>query len=152
MGTLREELNIGQLCREEFHDAATIIGFGTHTGTVAAAHEWDTPMKVMKVSLSRPDSYEGVFHESGVPRGVIDLRDPDKEVNRLLLNSRKERFIGVIYRPRTELWSHYSEAILPRQFDAYVWFDQTNAVTPLKVKEKRDPVQTGKEETYPFGL
>ncbi|GJJ11020.1 hypothetical protein Clacol_005249 [Clathrus columnatus] len=149
MGTLREELNIGQLCREEFQDAATLIGFGTHTGTVAAAHEWDSPMKVMDVVPSRPDSYERIFHETGIPRGVIDLRDPNKEINRLLLKERKERFIGVIYRPETELWSHYSDAVLPRQFDAYVWFDQTNAVTPLKVREKHDRAQ---DETYPFGL
>jgi erythromycin esterase-like protein len=39
MGTLREELNIGQLCRERFGDEAALIGFGTHTGTVAAASE-----------------------------------------------------------------------------------------------------------------
>jgi protein-L-isoaspartate(D-aspartate) O-methyltransferase len=31
MGTVRNELNIGQLCREKFGEAATLIGFGTHT-------------------------------------------------------------------------------------------------------------------------
>jgi len=40
-----------------------------------------------------------------------------------------------------------SEAVLPRQFDAYVWFDRTTAVTPLP----GEPVE-GEEETYPFGL
>src|SRR5207237_6041653 len=29
MGVLREELNIGQLCREHFGTAAALIGFGT---------------------------------------------------------------------------------------------------------------------------
>ena len=38
MGVVRDELNIGQLCRERFGDEAALIGFGTHTGTVAAAH------------------------------------------------------------------------------------------------------------------
>ena len=37
MGRVRDELNIGQLCRERFGDEAALIGFGTHTGTVAAA-------------------------------------------------------------------------------------------------------------------
>src|SRR3546814_7955681 len=37
MGQVREELNIGQLCRERFGREAMLIGFGTHTGTVAAA-------------------------------------------------------------------------------------------------------------------
>ena len=36
MGTVRGELNIGQLCRETYGDAAALIGFGTHRGTVAA--------------------------------------------------------------------------------------------------------------------
>jgi protein-L-isoaspartate(D-aspartate) O-methyltransferase len=30
MGVVREELNIGQLCRERFGDEAALIGFGTH--------------------------------------------------------------------------------------------------------------------------
>jgi protein-L-isoaspartate(D-aspartate) O-methyltransferase len=36
MGVVREQLNIGQLCRERFGDEAALIGFGTHTGTVAS--------------------------------------------------------------------------------------------------------------------
>jgi erythromycin esterase-like protein len=63
------------------------------------------------------------------------------------MEPRLERFIGVIYRPETERWSHYSACILPEQFDAYVWFDQTTAVTPLPTRMRR-----GAEETYPFGL
>ncbi|KAF8529236.1 erythromycin esterase-domain-containing protein [Hysterangium stoloniferum] len=152
MGTLRDELNLGQLCREHYGDAVSIIGFGTHTGTVAAAEEWDEPMQTMKVVPSRDDSYEWVFHNTGVPRCMIDLRDPTAESTRQLMKTRKERFIGVIYRPATEIWSHYSDAVLPKQFDGYVWFDRTNALTPLAVKEKRDPKHTGYEETYPFGL
>jgi len=57
----------------------------------------------------------------------------------------------VIYRPETERWSHYSESILPRQFDAYVWFDETCAVTPLP-GEQRPGARIETEETYPFGL
>ena len=37
MGRERDELNIGQLCKEKFGDRARLIGFGTHTGTVACA-------------------------------------------------------------------------------------------------------------------
>jgi erythromycin esterase-like protein len=53
----------------------------------------------------------------------------------------------VIYRPETERWSHYSACSLPRQFDAYVWFDETRAVTSTAAA-----AGTGEEETYPFGL
>jgi hypothetical protein len=55
----------------------------------------------------------------------------DQALRRRRLEPRLERFIGVIYRPETELMSHYSEASLPRQVDAYIWFDETTAVTPL---------------------
>lgn len=148
MGISREELNIGQLCRERFGKDAALIGFGTHTGTVACASDWDAPMEVKRVNPSRPDSYERLAHDAGVERFLLDVRagvhDP---IRNRLLQPRLERFIGVIYRPETERWSHYSECSLPQQFDAYVWFDETTAVTPLPTRQV-----AGAEETYPFGL
>ena len=53
----------------------------------------------------------------------------------------------MVYRPETELLSHYFEAILADQFDAYVWFETTKAVTPLGHEKPH-----GAPETYPFGL
>jgi protein-L-isoaspartate(D-aspartate) O-methyltransferase len=47
------------------------------------------------------------------------------------LAERLERAIGVIYRPETELVSHYFYASLPLQFDEYVWFDETNPLTEV---------------------
>jgi len=38
-----------------------------------------------------------------------------------------ERAIGVIYRPETELLSHYFQAELSRQFDTWIWFTETTA-------------------------
>jgi erythromycin esterase-like protein len=69
-------------------------------------------------------------------------------LRRRLLKPRLERFIGVIYRPNTELQSHYAEASLPQQFDAFVWFDETKAVMPLRPEHRR----SGVPDTYPFGL
>jgi erythromycin esterase-like protein len=105
-------------------------------------------MEVKAVRPSLPGSYERLCHDSGVPRFLLDLREGVNEaVVQALAEPRLERFIGVIYRPETERWSHYAEAILPRQFDAWVWFDETKAVTPLRGK-----ASPGEEETYPFGL
>ncbi|WP_121116497.1 protein-L-isoaspartate(D-aspartate) O-methyltransferase [Croceibacterium ferulae] len=147
MGQTRGELNIGQLAREAFGGDAALIGFGTHTGTVAAATDWDGDMEVKRVVPSRSDSYERLCHDSGVDRFLLDLapgRHP--ALRRALCEQRLERFIGVIYRPETERWSHYSEAVLPDQLDAWVWFDETRAVTPLGPEHHR-----GMPETYPFG-
>ena len=149
MGNERDELNLGQLCREAMDGEAQLIGFGTHGGTVAAATDWDGPMEVKRVNPSRPDSYERIAHDTGISSFLLDLRTGhNKAARTALLEPRHERFIGVIYRPETERWSHYSGAILPQQFDAYVWFDETQAVTPLTREQER----AGGEETYPFGL
>ena len=156
MGQNRDEINIGQLAKEKWKDEARLIGFGTHSGTVAAADDWDEPMRIKRVRPSLPDSYERMAHDSGIERFLLDLRPGEgaEGVRGDLMEPRLERFIGVIYRPETERWSHYSHAILPRQFDAYVWFDETRAVTPLAGEQRpgEPHVETGEEETYPFGL
>ncbi|HYC73989.1 protein-L-isoaspartate(D-aspartate) O-methyltransferase [Brevundimonas sp.] len=148
MGLVREELNIGQLCRERFGADAALIGFGTHGGTVACASDWGEPMEVKRINPSRPDSYERLAHDSGVERFLLDLRvGVHAPLRERLLDPKLERFIGVIYRPETERWSHYSGCSLPRQFDAWVWFDETSAVTPLPTARRE-----GADETWPFGL
>jgi erythromycin esterase-like protein len=149
MGNVRGELNIGQLAKEHFRDEARLIGFGTHSGTVAAADDWDEPMRVMKVRPSLEGSYERLSHDLGLARFLLDLREGKigQELRDGLTEPRLERFIGVIYRPETERWSHYSDCVLPRQFDAWVWFDQTEAVSPLPGEQR-----PGEDETYPFGL
>lgn len=149
MGQVRDELNLGQLVKERFADQARLIGFGTHSGTVAAATDWDDPMEVKALRPSLPGSYERLCHDSGASRFMLDLREDELEhgLREPLMDARLERFIGVIYRPGTERWSHYAQAILPMQFDAWVWFDETTAVTPLPTG-----VREGEDETYPFGL
>ncbi|MBW3552305.1 MAG: protein-L-isoaspartate(D-aspartate) O-methyltransferase [Gemmatimonadetes bacterium] len=146
----RGEHNVGQLTRQAFGDQARLVGFGTHTGTVAAAHDWGEPMQVMEVNPSHPLSYERLGHDSAVPRFVLPLRDADPDLRQRLLEERLERAIGVIYRPRTELQSHYFNASLPRQFDEWIWLDETSAVTPIG-EEHRAEIE-GLPETFPFGL
>jgi len=132
MGAARGEHNIGQLCRQAFGNGAFSIGFGTHIGTVAAATEWGGPMHIKKVRPSHPTSYERLCHDSGVPAFLLALRYPMRDsVREELAAPRLERAIGVIYRPETELQSHYFQASLPWQFDAYAWFDETRAVDAL---------------------
>jgi erythromycin esterase-like protein len=144
----RGELNVGQLARAEFGEAAFLVGFGTDHGTVAAATDWDGPMEVKRVRPAHPESYERLCHDAAIEAFLLPLRHARRaEVREELTPARLERAIGVIYRPETELASHYFQAVLPAQFDEYVWFDETRAVTPLA-----GPVTHGLPETYPFGL
>lgn len=144
----RDEYNIGHLCRQEFGDASYAIGFGTNSGTVAAASNWDEPMEIKTVLPGLAGSYERLCHETGEPRFLLPVRGLGaKSPLSGLLQPRLQRAIGVIYRPETELQSHYFEAVLPRQFDEFVWFDVTTAVTPLHSEELQ-----GLPDTYPFGL
>jgi erythromycin esterase-like protein len=144
----RGEHNIGQLCRVEFGAGACLIGFGTHAGTVAAASDWDGPMEVKPLRPSMAGSYERLCHESNVANFILPLRGPaSRDVVAALSQPRLERAIGVLYRPETERQSHYFQALLARQFDEYIWFDQTHAVTPLGTETIE-----GLPETYPFGV
>jgi len=147
MGT-RGELNIGQLAREALGRQAVLVGFGTDRGTVAAASNWDEPVQVMEVRPAHEDSYERICRTTGVPTFLLPLREPRRdELREALLEPHLERAIGVIYRPETELASHYFQAALPAQFDEYIWLEETRAVHPLPARSRE-----GGEETWPFGL
>jgi protein-L-isoaspartate(D-aspartate) O-methyltransferase len=149
----RGEHNVGQLVRQRFGPQAYLVGFGTHTGTVAAASDWGAPMEVKRVRPSHPRSYEFLCHDTEIPRFLLPLdaaRHP--ELVRRLSDRRLERAIGVIYRPETELQSHYFHAALPRQFDEWIWLDETAAVTPVTGEILEAVHPDGVPDTYPFGL
>jgi protein-L-isoaspartate(D-aspartate) O-methyltransferase len=150
----RGELNVGQLCRAKLGQAVFIVGFGTDHGTVAAASSWGGEMEIKEVRPSLETSYERLCHDSEVPAFFLHLREPQRRsVRDELLASRLERAIGVIYRPDTELASHYLRACLPRQFDEYVWLDETRAVEALALPRGHQ-ADKGLDvpETFPFGL
>jgi protein-L-isoaspartate(D-aspartate) O-methyltransferase len=144
----RGQHNLGQLCRQAFGDDAYLIGMGTHSGTVAAASDWGGAMEVKKVVPSLAGSWERLCHDTGIAAFSVAVRQhAPPELRARLVEERPERAIGVIYRPATERASHYFHARLGEQFDDYIWFDDTSAVTPLGFRE-----QQGMPDTWPFGL
>jgi erythromycin esterase-like protein len=145
----RGELNLGQLVRERFGKEAVSIGFTTYTGTVTAASDWDAPAERKSVRPGHRDSYEALLHEVDTPRFFLNLRD-NAQLAAQLRGERLERAIGVIYRPETELQSHYFHARLPDQFDAIIHFDHTRAVEPLERSTEWEPGEV--KETFPSGL
>jgi protein-L-isoaspartate(D-aspartate) O-methyltransferase len=142
----RGEINLGQLCRREMGAEVYAVGFGTDRGTVAAASNWGAEMEIKQLRPSHPRSYERLCRDSGVPRFLLPLRG-EGELRDALTEPRLERAIGVIYRPESELASHYFAAHLPQQFDEYAWFEESCAVRPLASHEV-----AGLPATYPYGL
>ncbi len=143
----RGELNVGQLIRQKYGDAAVLIGFTTYTGTVTAASDWDEPGERKRVRPAIADSYELEFHETQIPRFFLPL---DGFSPSLLGRQRLERAIGVIYRPKTERISHYFRADLPNQFDGVFHFDETRALQPLEIPDRWHDIEP--PETFPSGL
>ena len=145
----RGELNVGQLLRQKYGPETVLVGFTTYTGTVTAATEWDDPGERKRVRPALRDSYELGFHETGIPRFFIPLREGARETA-LLSKPRLERAIGVIYRPDTERVSHYFRANMRDQFDAVYHLDETRAVEPLEKPERWHDLEP--PETYPTGI
>ena len=141
------ELNVGQLIRERFGKESVLIGFSTHHGTVTAASDWGERAERKNVRPALEGSYDELFHQTGLSRFWIALRNVGDKVG-VLSEPRLERAIGVIYRPETERLSHYFHARLPKQFDAIIHIDETRAVEPLERTSIWDKGEL--PETYPF--
>jgi len=143
------EWTVGQLARQRYGDDAVLIGFTTYSGTVTAASRWDGPAECKHVRPGMPGSYERIFHDVGLPRFWLPLRDCGLE-NHPQFRQKLERAIGVIYLPHSERQSHYFDASLPAQFDAVIHIDDTRALEPL---ERLAPVHDAEPpETFPEGF
>lgn len=147
------ELNVGQLVRERYGHKVVLVGCSTYTGTVTAASDWGGPTELKQVRPALPGSYESLFHNTGLPCFLLNLRQGGL-VTEGLQKPRLERAIGVIYLPETERASHYFSARLSEQFDAVIHFDNTRAVEPLERDDAWETNETPEEipETFPFAL
>ena len=96
---------------------------------MTAVDDWGLPTRRKTVRPGRGDSYEGLLHEVAFPAFALRLDNP--KVKAALDAPRLTRAIGVVYRPETELQSHYFRSKLPEQFDALIHVDQSTALRPL---------------------
>jgi erythromycin esterase-like protein len=139
-------VNLGQLVRERYTERdAVLVGFGSHHGSVVAANSWGGRTRRMTVPDARAGSTEARLHralggESGL--FVFPAVLPDWAVD-----ERSHRAIGVVYRPDAERWGNYVPTVLGRRYDAFLWFDETTALTPLAGAEPGGD----ERETWPFG-
>ena len=144
----RGEWNVGQLLREQAGAAqALLVGFTTYTGHVTAARDWDAPAERRWVRPARKDSCEHLLYSTHLDRFFLPLGGGVAEA---LAAPLLERAIGVVYRPESELASHYFSASLSAQFDAVFHLDETTAVEPFDITEHWTKHEA--PDTYPFGL
>jgi erythromycin esterase-like protein len=126
----RGELNLGQLMRQRHGANALLVGFLTAGGTVFAAPQWDEPGRRYDVRPALAGSHAQLLSQAGIPAFSLLLRGRP-EVREALGARMLQRAIGVIYRPESEMQSHYFGARLPEQFDAVIFFGKSRAVEAL---------------------
>lgn len=145
--------NVGQLVRQAYDDdGVVLVGFGSHHGTVIAGDEWGAPMRRMRVPDARAGSWEDVMHTAvagTMPNdsALLVFADADDGGIAELDEPLAHRAIGVVYDPGGERWGNYVPTLIPRRYDAFVYIDETHALSPLHM-----PVKVGQvPETFPSG-
>jgi erythromycin esterase-like protein len=139
-------LNVGQLVRERHgEEDVVIVGFGSHSGSVLAGDSWGAPVRRMALPPARGGSVEALLHDA-VPEATALFVVP-QAAHGWLVRELPHRAVGVVYRPHAERWGNYVPTVLGRRYDAFCWFDQSRALTPLA-----GAVAVGSErETCPHG-
>jgi len=137
--------NIGQLAREKYgRDHVKLVGFGSYQGTVVAGKSWGAPMQKMDVPPAVEGSWEEMLHRLSTDDKIIlskDLREVPELQRRI-----GHRAIGVVYDPKFEAFGNYVPTVIPERYDAFIYFDETEAVHPLRMK-----TTGGKEpDLYPW--
>ncbi|PWW04813.1 erythromycin esterase-like protein [Paenibacillus cellulosilyticus] len=121
-------VNVGQLLREKYGDKVFAVGYGTYTGTVIAGRSWGMELEVMPVPCAMAKSWEELLHRVG-PDNKLLLFGGD-ELSILDEVSLGHRAIGVVYHPERER-GNYVPSVLTERYDAFIYFDETTALSPL---------------------
>ena len=127
-------------------NTTVLVGFGTHRGTVVAGDAWGAPMQIMPVPPARRHSLEDVLHRGAPEQALFVVPRGDRPD--LLTEELDHRAVGVVYHPDRETYGNYVPTVLGDRYDAFCWFDRSQAVRPLHLR-------TGgmlEPETYPSGV
>ena len=139
-------VNVGQLVRERHGEASTLlVGFGCHRGTVVAGDLWGATPQLLQGPHARRGTTEALLHDTLADESALFVFPDD--LPDWASTERPHRAIGVVYRPDAERWGNYVPTVLGRRYDAFLWFDETRALTPLH----RPAHQSREQETWPTG-
>lgn len=135
-------INIGQLAREKYGDAVTLVGFSSYTGTVTAGSSWGAPMQEMPVPEGKDGSVEKVLHEM-FSRNRLIIFNKESEGNKI-----PHRAIGVVYHPGRERYGNYVPSAMNKRYDALMFLDVTQGLHPFHITG----VKKNMPDTFPFGV
>lgn len=122
-------INVGQLLREQNppEDVYT-IGFGSYEGSVIAAKAWEAPPEEMILPPGKKNSWEHLLHKAGAFDKLLIFDDNNR---RLFDRWIGHRAVGVVYHPRYEAQGNYVPSMISKRYDAFLFFDRTEALKPL---------------------
>ena len=123
--------NIGELSRV-FHGPENIfsIGFTTYKGRVMAGARWGDRMQNKRIAPARRNTFEHILNQTGIPSFYLIFDDEDR-THEAFMEPRGHRAVGVVFNPVNEP-RQYVNTILPLRYDAFIFFEETQALNPLK--------------------
>ena len=123
----KEKFNIGRYLTEFYNDDMVCrIGFTCYKGTVTASNERNTPGKIFKINIPEENTYEDFFYKKAQnlnKKNFIYDCNPKNDEFKLF------RYIGTVYKPLTELISHYKKTNIDKEFNYLIFFTETNSLT-----------------------
>lgn len=139
--------NIGELARKSYgSDNISLVGFGSHRGSVVAAGRWGEEFQSMNVPPAATGSWEDILNRTGIQNGYLMMSDvEDEKFHEMEIG---HRAIGVVYHPGSEKFGNYVPSVLPSRYDAFIYLEQTKALHALHVVPAGNQIP----ETYPFGV
>lgn len=127
----QNQVNLGQLSREALgKDSVFIVGFGTYQGEVIAGGQWGAPFEKMQVPAAKKGSIEELLAQVSEESFFI-LFDQKSRQKDFLDRVYGHRAIGVVYNPQVEHLGNYVPTRLPNRYDAFLFFRDTKALSPL---------------------
>jgi len=122
-------VNVGQLVRQRHgREGVVLVGFASHRGSVLAGSAWGAPEAVLSLPEALPGSHEDLLHRTlGQPALLVFGEDRS---GRWLSDWRGHRAVGVVYHPAREV-GNYVPTRMGGRYDALIWLEHTEALTPL---------------------
>lgn len=140
-------VNVGQLMRERHHtEGVTLIGFASYTGGVMAASAWGSVEQRFATPDARPGSHEELLHHALGANAALVFGE--NRMGPWLSAVAGHRAIGVVYAPERER-GNYVPTVMGGRYDALLWFERADALTPLHHEPKPDEPEF---ETEPSGF